>query len=142
MKEEDRAEYLHYLGHHFYQYGERDRALQCYRRSTELAPTDGNYWLSLAFAELKRGNYEEAKRLHNKAKTIFAGLGDKWGVAMALNNLGLIEADLGKYPNAAGLYRQSLEMSKKIQDQRGIARTTGNQAIIEREKGNYNEARD
>ena len=141
MKQEDKAEYLNYLGDHFYLYGERDRAMQCYRRSTELAPTNGYYLLSLAFAQLKRGDYKESKKLHNKANAIFASLGDKWGVATTLNNLGLIEADLGNYPNAVRLYRQSLEVSKKIRDQRAIAKISGNLAIIERATGNYSEAR-
>lgn len=86
MKRESRAEYLFYLGNRFQELGERNRALECYQRSVELVPTYTMSWLSQGIVQLKMGNYDEAKKIYNKAKSVFEKHGNQWGIAQSLND--------------------------------------------------------
>jgi len=53
---------------------------------------------------------------------IFRELGDRWGIAGTLGDLGNLAQDQGDYRTAHSLYRESMRMFQELQHKRGIAR--------------------
>lgn len=53
---------------------------------------------------------------------IFRELGDRFGTAGILTDLGTLASDQGDYPRAHSLYRESIVIYQKLNHKRGIAR--------------------
>ena len=63
-----------------------------------------------------------ARTLYEQALAIFRELGDRWGIAGTLADLGSLAREEGNYPAARSLYRESIKIFQELDHKRGIAR--------------------
>jgi hypothetical protein len=60
--------------------------------------------------------------LYEEGLAIFRELGDRWGIAGTLADLGSLSSEQRDCPTAHFLYRESLKIFQELEDKRGIAR--------------------
>jgi hypothetical protein len=63
-----------------------------------------------------------ARTLYEGALSIFRELGDRWGIAGTLADLGSLAREQGNCPSARSLYRESIKVFRELDHKRGIAR--------------------
>jgi len=63
-----------------------------------------------------------ARTLYQESLSIFRELGDRWGVAGSLADLGNLSRDQKDYQTSQRLYRESMSIFQELGHQRGIAR--------------------
>jgi tetratricopeptide (TPR) repeat protein len=68
-------------------------------------------------------------------------LGDLYGIAGTLSDLGSLAHTHGELKKAEKLYNESLSISKKLDHQYGVARTLNNLAIVKSSMGDYEGAK-
>ena len=95
---------------------------------------------SLGTLKQVQGLYIEAKELYQQGLNIAKELGNKDGVATALNLLGSIEYRTGNYDKAKELCQQSLNIVKELGDKQGVAIGLHTLGVIEASRGNYDKA--
>ncbi len=83
------------------------------------------------------GEYNKSSELNFQALKIFEKLGDKKGIANALNRIGVDYYIQENYEKAFEYYSQSLRIAKEDNDLVGISRGLNNVAIVNRAKGDY-----
>jgi tetratricopeptide (TPR) repeat protein len=69
-----------------------------------------------------QGDSAAAGTLYEQALEIFRELGDRWGIAGTLADLGSLAREQGNYAGARTLYSQSIRMFQELDHKRGIAR--------------------
>jgi tetratricopeptide (TPR) repeat protein len=69
------------------------------------------------------------KALHEESLAIKRELGDKWGIASSLGNLGILAADQGDYALARALHEESLGLRRELGDRLGVALSVINLGI-------------
>lgn len=74
--------------------------------------------------------YDDATRCQEQALAILQQLGDEAGIAVALNNLGLVATDQGDYQAASQYLAQSLTIRQQTGDHPGIAETLTGYATL------------
>jgi len=87
-------------------------------------------------ATLRQGQTDEAVRLFEEARAIYAAAGDKAGVARTLNNLASAISDGPDTKRTRALYEEGLSIARSIGEQDLVARFLNNIAIQERRAGN------
>jgi CHAT domain-containing protein/tetratricopeptide (TPR) repeat protein len=87
-----------------------------------------------------RGDYPEALARFRLAQSIAEQIGDKAGIASALNNLGTVHYLQGNYALALEHLQKSLAMSEAIGDKAGIASTLRGIGNVHLRQGNYAQA--
>jgi hypothetical protein len=60
--------------------------------------------------------------LYEQGLAIFRELGDRWGTAGTLADLGTLAREEGNFPAASSLYRESIKIFQELDHKRGIAR--------------------
>jgi hypothetical protein len=60
--------------------------------------------------------------LYEQGLTLFRELGDRWGIAGTLADLGSLAREQRNYPAARSLYRESIRLFQELDHKRGIAR--------------------
>jgi hypothetical protein len=60
--------------------------------------------------------------LYENGLAIFRELGDRWGIAGTLADLGSLAREQRNYPGAHSLYRESIKIFQELEHKRGIAR--------------------
>jgi tetratricopeptide (TPR) repeat protein len=73
-----------------------------------------------------QGDFATAWALHEENLTLRRKLGDKWGVAASLNNLGVVAFSQGAYPAARALHEESLALLREMGNKRGVAMALNN----------------
>lgn len=66
------------------------------------------------------GNYPDALRHYQEAKTLFTNFENDQLKALVLNNMGVAYRNLEKYDSAAAFFQQSLAINRKINNQRQV----------------------
>lgn len=79
--------------------------------------------------------FDEKLRLHRK-------LGDKWGIANCINNLGIMALREGDCDAARSLYQESLNLWQELGNERAVALALGNLGNVADVVGDYAEAHD
>jgi tetratricopeptide (TPR) repeat protein len=69
-----------------------------------------------------QGDLGAARALYEQGLQIFRELGDRWGIAGTLADLGNLASEQGNYSRAQDLYRQSIRIFQELEHKRGIAR--------------------
>src|SRR6202047_3976940 len=69
-----------------------------------------------------QGDSAAARTLYEEALAIFRELGDRWGIAGTLADLGSLAREEGNCPTARSLYRESIKLFRDLDHKRGIAR--------------------
>lgn len=87
-------------------------------------------------ATLRQGRTDEAVKLFEEARAIYAVAGDKAGVARTLNNLASAISDGPDTKRTRALYEEGLKIARDIGEQDLVARFLNNLAIQERRAGN------
>jgi two-component system, NtrC family, sensor kinase len=87
-----------------------------------------------------RGNYTQFKTYIVQAIQIFEQIGDKPGLAAALNNLGLIEGDNGHFVEGLEALNHSLALFRQIGNQEAIGSVLNYIGINYQNQGNYEKA--
>lgn len=82
-----------------------------------------------------------ARVLHEESLALYRELGDKAGMASALNNLGTISQEQGDYIRARRPLEESLALLEELGDRRGFARTLHNLGMVVHEQGDVAQAR-
>jgi predicted ATPase/class 3 adenylate cyclase len=90
----------------------------------------------------RQGDNEQATRLLEEALATYSQLGDRRGVALSLNYLGItISNGGGDASTARPLWEQSLAIFRELGDKDGIARAVNNLGELARMDGDYARAR-
>jgi non-specific serine/threonine protein kinase len=87
-----------------------------------------------------QGDYGMARVLAGESLELYRTLGERAGIATALNTLGNVARDEGDYERAQALYEESLALRREIGDRRGIAVVLNNLGLMARYRGNYERA--
>ena len=93
-------------------------------------------WLCQCF-EL---DYDQALEWHQKSLLITEEIGDRAGLAMTYNNIGLVYDSRGEYDRAMEWYDKSLPIFEEIGDRAGLARTFGNIGYLFSDQNDYSNA--
>lgn len=75
----------------------------------------------LGSALYKRGKFDAAREVLNHCIQLFQEIGDKVGLLVALDDLGLLEAAQGQREEALRCHRQSLGLGWQVKEKRRIA---------------------
>ena len=73
------------------------------------------YLDSLGYAEYHAGDFAEAAACYERALSIFRAVGDRWGEADTLTNLGDIRHAAGELPQAREAWQQALAILDDLQ---------------------------
>ena len=71
---------------------------------------------------MTKATFEPHGSLYEESLGTFQELGDRWGIASSLADLGNLARDQGNYDRAESLYQQSMRMFQELEHKRGIAR--------------------
>ncbi len=83
---------------------------------------------------------EGAKRLYRQSLALYQTLGDRWGTARVLGDLGWIALRSGVYDEAKQLHEESLAIGQSLGDQGGILRSLGALIVIALYQGRLEES--
>jgi predicted ATPase/DNA-binding SARP family transcriptional activator/Tfp pilus assembly protein PilF len=86
------------------------------------------------------GDFDTARALFEQSLALSRELGDRPGMAAALNTLGIVAHQQGNYATARELYAQSLALRRALGDQWGIATLLNNLGIMAHYQGDYEAA--
>jgi predicted ATPase/class 3 adenylate cyclase/predicted negative regulator of RcsB-dependent stress response len=89
----------------------------------------------------QQGDYPAARASYTESLALRRQLGDRRGIAGALNNLGNVARDQGDPPSAKSLYEESLAIKRELGDRRGIAMSLNNLGNVAKDQGDYPAAR-
>jgi predicted ATPase/class 3 adenylate cyclase len=90
-----------------------------------------------------QGDYDAARRLHQKSLVLFREVGDSLGVASALNNLGYIALEQGQHDTAATSFEEALRL---VRESGGSDHTKAallhNLGVLARDSDDYTKAKE
>ena len=96
--------------------------------------------IHLAHAQQRLGEVEEALAHYRTALHLYTEVGDRAGLAVTLNNIGLVYDGLGDRQQALRYYQQALPIREEVGDRAGESVTRYNMAMIYRVQGQLGEA--
>jgi len=89
----------------------------------------------MAMVANAQGDFAASKALYEESLAIKRELGDRRGIANALNNLGMVAVEQGNYAAGRSLYEESLAIKRELGDRRGTANTLNNLGMAALEMG-------
>jgi predicted ATPase/DNA-binding CsgD family transcriptional regulator len=89
---------------------------------------------------LEQSDFEEARRLLEESLLLYRELGDEYGVAHALECLGVAKTRLRDYGQALQLLEESLALYRALDHKWGIAISLNNLGIVAQKQGEYEKA--
>jgi tetratricopeptide (TPR) repeat protein len=87
-----------------------------------------------------QGDYAVALDFFQEGLATARKLGDMWGIANLLNNLGMVEHNQGNYALARHIYEESLANRRQLGDKQGVVTSLNNLANVARDEGDYGAA--
>lgn len=91
----------------------------------------------LAYAQ---GDYAAGGALQEESLTLRRALGDKAGIAQALNGLGVLAHEQGNHERAVRLLEESLALQRELGDRRSVAISVNNLGTLAYAQGDYERA--
>ena len=88
----------------------------------------------------RRGLWDEWLHWAERSREIREEVGDRAGLAVTLNNIGLIYDNKDEWDEALRYYERSREIRQEVGDHAGLAVTLFNMAMLHEKKGNLSEA--
>lgn len=156
------------LGHHYEHVGEygtaieyyqqagdqaseayaHDEAIEQYQRALTIAREHGKtsdatstaIAMSLAGIHRQRGEYDSAEEYYERSPRKSEEIGDRDGMAQALDGLGIVMRNRDEYDRAQGYYERSLTLRQEIGDRSGEADSLHNLGNIAFFRGVYDQA--
>ncbi len=106
-------------------------------------PTAARALATLGAGTLARthADYAEGAAQLNESRAIYEALGDRLGLARALNNLGLVEWALGRLAQADTVFSAALAIQQELGDEWGQAAAMANLGLIASDTGDKAAAR-
>jgi len=86
---------------------------------------------------LNQGEIGRARSLHEESLSLRREMGDKWGIAMSLSDLGNVAYRQGDYTAARAFFEESLSLHRETGDPWGMAISLGNLAAVTVIQGDY-----
>lgn len=87
-----------------------------------------------------KGNYPMALKYYHHSLKVKNEIDDDEGMAMGLNNIGIIYKEQGNYTEALEYYRQTLEIFEKLENDGKIAIANNNIGLVLAEQKDYSNA--
>jgi non-specific serine/threonine protein kinase len=85
---------------------------------------------------------ERAASIHStRVEPLYRALGDRRGIAVALNAIGVCHRGLRNYEAAASYFEQAMSIWRELGDDQAVARTLSNLAAVAFDQGEHNRAR-
>jgi predicted ATPase/serine/threonine protein kinase len=121
----------------------RDRLGKLLKVAGSAAPTKARERAVFSAGVLasEQADYAAADPLFREALDIARQLGDKRGIAVSLNALGVNDRNRGDAAVAHSLFEESLLLWRELGDQKAVARSLSNLANVVKSQGNYARAR-
>jgi predicted ATPase/class 3 adenylate cyclase/Tfp pilus assembly protein PilF len=88
-----------------------------------------------------QADFAAARSFFEQSRDLSQALGDRSGVAAAINNLGNVACEYGEYSTARSLFEESLAIRRELEDPVGIASCLNNLGNVALELGDYPAAR-
>ncbi|MFZ5880297.1 MAG: helix-turn-helix domain-containing protein [Chloroflexota bacterium] len=117
------------------------RALECSRRAG-LRLTECAVLSNTATALTERGDMDGARRTYEEALRGYESIGDMYGAASILHNLGALLGTGEDYEASLSYFEKASEIEQRIGDREGLLSTDSGRASILMSLGRLNEARD
>lgn len=100
-------------------------------QTKELAPAQQLRSLNLFGNCMQRkGKVDSAMIYYQKVETLAKDLNDDKGMAIVLNNIGIIHTNKGEYDQALASYFEAIEYEMKVNDSTGIAEGYNNVGVV------------
>ena len=121
----------------------RDRLGKLLKLPAAAAPTKARQRAVFAAGVLasEQADYASAEPLFREALDIARQLGDKRGIAVSLNALGVNDRNRGEAAVAHSLFEESLMLWRELGDQKAVARSLSNLANVVKSQGDFARAR-
>jgi predicted ATPase/DNA-binding winged helix-turn-helix (wHTH) protein len=84
-----------------------------------------------------QGDFPAAQRFLDQSLALYEALGDRWGIAAALNDLAVSARDRGDYAAAQEDFERSLDCWRALADRSSTARCLHNLANVAKVRGDY-----
>ena len=117
-----------------------EKARKLLRQAIELDDTLIAAKLELGVSYNETGDNDEAMKIFTSAFEQAEKLGDKQGMGITLNSIGIMNAIGGEYDTALGCYERSLKIKEELGDKAGMAAPLGNIGNIHFYRGEYDAA--
>jgi DNA-binding CsgD family transcriptional regulator len=85
----------------------------------------------------EQGDYASARASHEESLRLYRQAGNEAGIALSLNNLGLVALYEGNHASAIALHEESLALRRGLQDKRGSAASLHNLGLVAMYQGGY-----
>jgi len=85
----------------------------------------------------ERGCYARALEYFYKANELFTAIGDSRGMAMSMNNIGVVYRGMGEAAAAIPFFEDALQMYGRLGDREDARQTLSNLAAAQVDTGNY-----
>ena len=89
----------------------------------------------------ERGCYVRALDYFYKANELFTAIGDSRGMAMSMNNIGVVYRGMGEASAAIPFFEDSLRMYRSLGGQQDVRQTLSNLAAAQVDTGNIHRPR-
>jgi predicted ATPase len=121
----------------------RDRLGKLLKLAGPVVPTKARERVVFSAGVLasEQADYAAADPLFREALDIARQLGDKRGIAVSLNALGVNDRNRGEAAVAHSLFEESLLLWRELGDQKAVARALSNLANVVKLQGDYDRAR-
>jgi tetratricopeptide (TPR) repeat protein len=88
----------------------------------------------------ERGCYARALEHFYRANELFTAIGDSRGMAMSMNNIGVVYRGMGEAAAAIPFFEDALRMYRSVGDQADVRQTLSNLAAAQVDTGDYGSA--
>jgi tetratricopeptide (TPR) repeat protein len=97
----------------------------------------GSVQTSKGMPFFERGCYARALEHFYRANELFTAIGDSRGMAMSMNNIGVVYRGMGEAAAAIPFFEDALRMYRSLGDQEDVRQTLSNLAAARVDTGNY-----
>ncbi|HKF94057.1 MAG TPA: tetratricopeptide repeat protein [Gammaproteobacteria bacterium] len=116
------------------------KALDAYRRATQLDPGNADGWNALGILLYRTGNLSEAEEAFRKVLSLGRARNDRLLFAAAYTNLGIVYRVRGDLDQAEAMFHKGLEIDKGLGHQEGMARAYANLGVVYKMHGDADQA--
>ena len=116
------------------------KALNAYRRATELDPNNAEGWNQLGHLLRRTGQLEDAKATYQRVIALGEKRNNLSWIATAYGNLGNLYQIRGELEQAEAMYRKSLGIDEALSNKEGMATNYGNLGAIHQIRGELEQA--